>query len=444
MFNWRNLGDLAYMQSGDIYFKELPKGRPSQLTHDGLNSSPRISPSGKWLAFRKADGQLWIMKTDGQSANLVHSGKIAYFKWAPGSDLLAFIVSGELRTLQAGGTESRLIVPSPPQEHTGANFEFVWSADGKWIACEYTEKKEVPESEWQWKNSIRKVNVENGEFEEIIAYPPPDREGVPGNTALAAWVGSKIYLWQCRFMSASIMADGCPLYYIDLHKKQNEAGATSLLYRDFLAFSPDGGTLAVSEGADRLTWSNKRIKIINQETREENVLTEPELIALSPVWSPDGFSLAYVAGPDIGPEIISESNVLSGMAGRRIWILKADGSEKRQLTSDDVYREECPVWLADGKHILFARFDAQGKPSLWLIREDGKSLQKVTDVLSAFLTEYESVDFYGHFHKEKLCDLSIAAVRNTISGPSITMTTVLFLAAVLIVIGIFAGRVLDK
>jgi Tol biopolymer transport system component len=163
VFDSRNFGDLAYVQAGDIYIKELPMGQPLRLTQDGLNSSPRISPSRKWLAFRKGDGQLWIIKSDGQSANPVLSGKVKYFKWAPGSDLLAFIARGELRIWKAGMSESRLIVPSPPQEDTGANFEFLWSADGKWIAYEYTEARNVPKGEWPWNQSVRKVNVEKGE-----------------------------------------------------------------------------------------------------------------------------------------------------------------------------------------------------------------------------------------------------------------------------------------
>jgi Tol biopolymer transport system component len=270
-----------------------------------------------------------------------------------------------------------------------------------------------------------------------MAYPPPDQEGVPGNTALAAWVGSRIYLWQCQVMSASIMSDGCPLYYIDLNdlpKKQNEAGITSLLYPDFLAFSPDGKTLAVSEGADRFTWTNKRTKIINLETRENKVLTERALTAFSPAWSPDGLSLAYVAGPDNGPDFISESHVLAEMAKRRICIMKADGSEKRQLTGDDGYREECPLWLGDGKHILFARFDAQGQASLWLIQENGKSLEKITDALSAFLVQYEGLDYYGHFLREKLYDLSTATPGSTIPNLWLAIIAVVFLAAALTVI----------
>lgn len=406
-FRHESLGLLAYVQSGDLWIRDLPDGQPVRLTQDGLNSSPRISPSQKWLAFRKGDGQLWIMKSDGESSQLVSSEDVRYFRWAPHLDRLAFIVKGELRILEAGKSESRLLVPSPQQENTGADFEFLWSPDAKWIAYEYTEKRDVPEGEWQSKHSIRKVDVESGDSEEIIAYPPPDEEGVPGNTSLAAWVGTRIYLWQCEIMSVSIMADGCPLYFLDLDKKQEEVNVLSLLYRDFLAFSPNGQTLAVSEGGGRFTWTDKRINNINLETKEEKILTESEMMAASPAWSPDGYLIAYVGGPDMGGDFRSENLERDGTAKYRIRIMKADGSEKRQLTGDDGYREECPLWLAGGKHLIFARFDAPDQPSLWLIRADGKSIRKITDALSPFLTQYDELDYYGHFHREKIFDLSI-------------------------------------
>lgn len=305
----------------------------------------------------------------------------------------------------AGQGDSCQIVPSPPQENTGVR-EFLWNPDGKWICYEYTEKRDVAEGEWPWRNSIRKVNIEGGNSEEIIAYPPPDEEGAPGNTALAAWIGSRIYLWQCEIMSVSIMADGCPLFSLDFDKKQNDVGVVSLLYPDFLSFSPDSKMLAVSEGSDRLTWTNKRVALINEVSQEKKILTAPEVTAFSPTWSPDGSHLAYVAGPDIGSDFIGESGPLAGMAKRRIWVMRADGSEQQQLTGDGGYREERPIWLANGKHILFARLDEQDHVSLWLVQKDGKSLQRVTDALSSHLTKYEIRDYYGKLSGEKLYDLS--------------------------------------
>jgi Tol biopolymer transport system component len=402
----QSLGFLAYVQSGDIWIKDLPDGESVRLTDDSLSSSPRISPSGRWLAFRKGDGHVWIVKTDGQSANLVYPEKVTHYKWAPGSDRLAFIANGELRILTAGQNGSRLLVPCPREKDSGVNFEFLWSPDGKWITYEYTERRDVAEGEWPGKDSIRKVNMETGDSEEIIAYPPPDDQGFPGNTALAAWVGTRIYLWQCEIMSASIMADGCPLFFFDPEGKQKEVGVTSLLYPDFLTFAPDTGTLAIAEGPDRFTWTNKRIVQVDPNRGEKKTLTEPDVAASCPVWSPDGASLAYVAGPDIGPDFISEDYVLAGMTKRRIWIMKAEGSEKRRLTNDESFGEDHPLWLPDGRHILFARIVAQGRASVWLARKDGKTPDKVADLVSVESSGDGIRGYYGHVGWSEVFDYS--------------------------------------
>jgi Tol biopolymer transport system component len=402
-------GLLAYVESGDIWVKDLPDGKPVRLTNDGRNTRPLISLSGRWLAFQKGKDHIWITNTSGHSdsANLIHPEKVNLLKWAPESDRLAFIAGGELRLLTAGQKESTLLVPKPPEEGTGVMAEFFWSPDGKWIAYEYTEKRGVEKGEWPWRNSIRKVNVEKGESQEIIGYPPPDAEGSPGNVALAAWAGSRIYLWQCEVVSASIMADGCPLFFLDPEGRQKEVGVVSLLYPDFLAFSPDPGTLAIAEGADRLTCTNKRISEIGPDGGEEKILTESDLAAVSPAWAPDGSLLAYVAGPDISPGDMSERDVIAGMAKRRIWIIKPDGSEKRRLTPDDTFREECPAWLPDGR-ILFVRVDAQRQASVWLARKDQSSPIKVADSLSRDSSEYELPAYYGHINCREVFDYSPA------------------------------------
>ncbi len=394
-----DLGLLAYVQSGDIYLKSMPQGQPRRLTWDGLNSTPRISPSGKWLAFRKGDGDLWAIESNGQSAHQIHPDMVTHYQWAPGRDLLAFVAMGELILIDAGQKDSRMLVQGPPQDNTGVK-EFLWSQDGKWIGYEYTESRDIPEGEWPWRSSIRKVNVESGGFEEIVAYPPPDEEGVPGNTTLAAWVGSRIYLWQCEAMSASIMADGCPLFFIDVDKKQNDIGMVSLLHRDFLSFSPDSKILAAAEGADRLTWTNKRIALINLESHQKVIITGPKITATLPAWSPDGSHIAYAAAPDEG----SAANDGAETAKRRIWIMRTDGSNWRQLIGDGEYREERPIWLGDGKHIIFARED-KGQVSVWLIQEDGKSLKKMADDLSPNLSVDEIIDDYGHLDCEKFFDV---------------------------------------
>ena len=85
------------------------------------------------------------------------------------------------------------------------------------------------------------------------------------------------------------------------------------------------------------------------------------------------------------------------MAQRRIWLMNADGSDKQQLTDDDAYRDERPLWSGDGSHILFARIENsdQAAASLWLVPVTGAPPAKVAEI-SALQTPSSWFGFYGY------------------------------------------------
>jgi Tol biopolymer transport system component len=49
----------------------------------------------------------------------------------------------------------------------------------------------------------------------------------------------------------------------------------------------------------------------------------------------------------------------------------------QQLTEDSHYRDEEPIWSEALSHILFARMDYDGYPSLWLMESSGSKAQQV-------------------------------------------------------------------
>ena len=74
-------------------------------------------------------------------------------------------------------------------------------------------------------------------------------------------------------------------------------------------------------------------------------------------------------------------------------IINAEG------TNSTVYRDERPLWSADGSHILFARVDAKGGASLWIMDLDGSTLRQVVDELTP-----DPFVFYGHVDWDALFD----------------------------------------
>lgn len=396
-------GMIAYIQSGDVWVRSLPHGQPLQLTDDGINSHPLLSTSGKWIAFRKGKNHLWLMRTDGKDHHhLQHEHGVEKFKWAVASERLAYTVNGDLWIVKAGENEPRRLISGPQRKYDGVR-EFLWSPDEQFIAYEYQERRDVAKDEWPWRNSIRQVQTNTGAFDERITFPSPDEEGMPGNIHLAAWHGERIFFWQCEIMSVSIISDGCPLFYLDTTNRQQEIGLTSLLGPDFLAFAPDGNTLAMVEGGGRETWADKNLHRINLDSSDQKVLTTAvKTVALSPSWSPEGSHLVYVAGLDLGVSDTSVDEIIVGIQKRRLWAMGADGRDAHQLTKNEDYQEERPLFLNDKKHLVFARINATEEVSLWIMQNDGQAVEQVATNIS--LPDKGRMGYYGQIGWNEVFD----------------------------------------
>jgi TolB protein len=74
----------------------------------------------------------------------------------------------------------------------------------------------------------------------------------------------------------------------------------------------------------------------------------------APSWCPDGEWIAFTR---------------RGQDGRRIGVLKADGSGEQTLTSGP--GDEGPSWAASSREILFQRTAANGRTGLYRVALDG-------------------------------------------------------------------------
>jgi DNA-binding SARP family transcriptional activator len=77
-------------------------------------------------------------------------------------------------------------------------------------------------------------------------------------------------------------------------------------------------------------------------------------------WSPDGEQIVFNAGP---------SSAATPQEDQKLYVIDADGSNLRQITSDDASDVE-PAWSPDGQWIAFNR-----SGELWIIRPDGSEAQ---------------------------------------------------------------------
>jgi TolB protein len=102
-------------------------------------------------------------------------------------------------------------------------------------------------------------------------------------------------------------------------------------------------------------------------------LTESPAREYSPAWSPCAGEIAYVAERPGAPS--------SGDQFPRIWLMNADGSQKRMIAASDPQHETSPAWSPDRQWIAFTRgwsLIAPSKTEIYAVRPDGSHYRRIT------------------------------------------------------------------
>jgi dipeptidyl aminopeptidase/acylaminoacyl peptidase len=296
------------------------------------------------------------------------------------------------------GTDPATLIP-PSIGASGQLGRIAWCSDGRWVAYEWLERQ--PDQPLTYEG-LWKVSADGEQRIELYASGAPEK----GTAILAGWsLDEHILFWQGDILSASLLADGVPLYSLPAGGGEPiKLVDTVLVHDDFLASAPQGDRLAVTAGSYRATWTNKAVAVVETSGGELTWLTGENMAAFSPAWSPDGTHLAYVAMPDRG-DLVGGEDARLGMMERHIWVVNAQGKSQFQLTDDSAYRDERPLWSADGSHLLFARLDAEGRASLWLIPAGGGDLRRVVDELTPLPGPASGwFGYYGHVDWDQLFD----------------------------------------
>jgi len=131
-------------------------------------------------------------------------------------------------------------------------------------------------------------------------------------------------------------------------------------------WSPDGKALAVASTAAPQTPFS--IFMVSIETGEKRRLTNPlagSFGDVSPSFSPDGETLAFIRSP----------NFLVG----DIHLIRISNGEPVRLTSDNLQLEEGLAWTADGREIIYSS-PRGGLPSLWRIPVHGGNPKRLIGI----------------------------------------------------------------
>lgn len=345
---------LVFAYADDLWTARPDGSNAHRLTaHPGAETKPHFSPDGKLIAFTGAyDGNVDVYVVP------VEGGEPRRLTWHPGDDVvLGFDPKGSVlfssqrsvfnsRWAQfftvpaSGGPPTPLKIPSGSQAS--------YSLDGKYLA--YTP---LPEAFRQWKNyrggMTSRIWVLKLDGLAVKPIPQPESRC---NDSAPLWLGETIYFLSDR--------DGeFNLYSFDRSSKQVKrltdhndfpiesvtAGAGKIVYEQagrIWKFDPDHGKperLKIGVAADLI------------ETRPRHA---------------DGSK--YLRSADISP---SGKRAVFEARGEVITLPAKDG-DFRNLTQTTAVHERSPIWSPDGKSIAYFT-DAGGEYALAVRPQDGKT-----------------------------------------------------------------------
>jgi hypothetical protein len=339
------------------------------------------------------------MRRDGSDARRVSVSSGEANAWSPVEDKLVFGDSGGIYLLVPETGESTCLIgqtdiESPAQTNPRPG-KVAWSPDGQQLA--FTWRAQTPDLATV-QDGLWVIYAAGSAPMHLLAGDIPER----GEMILHGWSGDGQYLiyWQAPILSASILADGVPLYALPVGGGEPVVIAdVVLVHDDAVQVEPGSEQVALVAGGGRAVWTDKTLLLVLTPDAHDWHLSPAGQSAASPVWSPNGERMAYVGMPDATHEVVGGPPAQAALQQRRIWVLDMQTLEPISLsgsgdstTGKSSYRDEAPQWV-DNETLLFARLGDDGGVSLWTIGVDGTNLQQVVDEITP---APEWFGFYGY------------------------------------------------
>lgn len=138
----------------------------------------------------------------------------------------------------------------------------------------------------------------------------------------------------------------------------------------------------VSGGFRFATDGGRRLVVVSAGVERE-LPGSPAGTASALALSPNAARLASIVMPEPPPVRgnLGPSEMQEQLRGEKLWVQTIGLPAKTQLTNDPAYRDEHPMWSANGKSILFTRINVAGGASIWRISAAGGQPELVQDGL---------------------------------------------------------------
>ncbi|HSB10878.1 MAG TPA: S9 family peptidase [Blastocatellia bacterium] len=362
----------------------------------------RFSPDGSRIAYTvlNNDGearpysQLWIMSVADERSIKLSAGKESSSspEWSPDGQWIAY--DGRLGdksgliVARADGSNPKFLAPlqwtNSPLPSTGKSI--AWSPDGKRIAFVTS----VPGPETQDATGDPVVITR-------YLYKPDDSEGFS------------------RFNDNRRVH----IFVVDVGTGQVNQMTIGDHYEHSIDWSPNGEEIVFISNREpnEDQFFNYDIFTLRVSDRSMRRLTATESAEYRPRWSPDGKTIVYQATKR------GLTDLETTMEDTHVWLMNADGSNRREISSTIDNRQGAPDWSPDGSAVYFTALDrgnvrlyrlpvAGGQPDV-VVSDRGSvgawSVAKNNAVAYAFASPADLAQLYlkdGAAQKRKLTDLN--------------------------------------
>jgi len=315
----------------------------------------QFSPDGARIAYTvtrndlglKPTGQLWVMTLAGRKSICLSTANepSGEPEWSPDGKWIAFSgAAGDRRGLivaRPDGSERRYLAPlegtNTPLPNTGKRI--AWSPDGKRIAY-------------------------------VTAQPGPETADATGDPVVIT-----------RYLYKPTAGEGdtrfndnkrLHIFVVDVATGATRQLTEGAHYEHSIDWSPDGREIAFVSNREpnEDQFFNYDLLALNPETREMRRLTTTESAEYRPHWSPDGKTIAYQATKR------GLTDLETTMEDTHVWLIGADGTNRRELSGAIDNRQGDPQWSTDGRSVFFTAQE-RGNVRLYRIPASGGAPETV-------------------------------------------------------------------
>lgn len=350
---------LVYVQdegsSKSLWVKQLATGSIFQVIQSAnvVFQGIAISPDSSWIYYnvwdKKSVGEIFRVPVLGGIPQLVIHDVMPGVEISPDNSKIAFVRSydkekeNRLIVVNVDGTNEDIITKRGRDE--GFIGLFCWSPDGKSLAILASDRQ----SDGTQIPILREFSLE--EKKEITIWKVPDK--------LRNFSGGLIWQPDKKEFLMTIAERQSPFFQI--WQISYPDGKAQQITKDFniyqkLRMTADGKTLmTIQQDNFANIWM-----VPVKDPAESEKITTGKVEGVGVRWTPDG-------------KIIYQSAISGNLD---IWMSDANGSNKKQLTSDANY-DFGPCITFDGKKVAFVSNRSENNWNLWTMNLDGSNQKQI-------------------------------------------------------------------